>query len=119
MANGQQAFYCLWQDERIRDTLFSLLPSEDICSVRLANTACCNLVTKRLFQRTHLSFTANSFTKPYRVEALSRIGHHIEHLTFSFPHTDATFLPPLITPTPTAPIFTDREHYRSSPKPSD
>lgn len=33
-----------------------------------------------------------------RIQALSRIGHHIEHLTFFFPHSDTTFLPPLIHP---------------------
>ncbi|CAK7211638.1 hypothetical protein SBRCBS47491_001192 [Sporothrix bragantina] len=75
-----------------------MLPKEDICSVRLANSACCNLVTKRLFMRTHLAFTANTFTKNSRVQALSRIGHHIEHLTFYLEHSDATFLPPLLHP---------------------
>ncbi|KAL2143711.1 hypothetical protein VTI28DRAFT_10075 [Corynascus sepedonium] len=98
MATIPQAFYCLWQNEAIREKLFELLPKEDICAVRLANSACCNLVTKRLFLRTHLTFTANSLTKASRIEALSRIGHHIEHLTFYFPHSNATFLPPLIHP---------------------
>ncbi|CAJ2502447.1 Uu.00g098410.m01.CDS01 [Anthostomella pinea] len=98
MATGPQAFFCLWQDGRIRDTLFELLPKEDICNVRLASSACCNLVTKRLFLRTNVTFTANTFTRQSRIQALSRIGHHIHHLTFNFPHTDATFLPPLIHP---------------------
>src|SRR3569833_4190474 len=98
MAGQPQAFYCLWQEESIREKLFDLLPKEDICAVRLANSACCNLVTKRLFLRTTVSFTANTFTKPHRVQALSRIGHHIEHLTFYLAHSDATFLPPLIHP---------------------
>ncbi|KAK4104361.1 hypothetical protein N658DRAFT_419500 [Parathielavia hyrcaniae] len=98
MATSPQAFYCLWQNEAIRERLFEHLPKEDICSLRLANSACCNLVTKRLFLRTHLTFTANSLTKASRIEALSRIGHHIEHLTFYFPHSHATFLPPLIHP---------------------
>ncbi|KAL2258998.1 hypothetical protein VTK26DRAFT_7483 [Humicola hyalothermophila] len=98
MATSPQAFYCLWQGEAIRERLFELLSNEDICALRLANTACCNLVTKRLFMRTHLTFTANSFTRPSRIEALSRIGHHVEHLTFYFPHSNATFLPPLIHP---------------------
>lgn len=98
MAPEPQAFFCLWQDNTIREKLFDLLRKEDICNVRLASSACCNLVTKRLFLRTHLTFTANTFTKQSRVQALSRIGHHIEHLTFYFPHTDATFLPPLIHP---------------------
>lgn len=98
MATSPQAFYGLWQSEAIRDKLFELLSKEDICSVRIANSACCNLVTKRLFIRTNLIFTANTFTKPSRVQALTRIGHHIEHLSFSFTHSDATFLPPLIHP---------------------
>lgn len=98
MALGTKILYCLWQDERIRETLFELLTNDDICAVRSANSACCNLVTRRLFLRTHLTFTASTFTKPSRVQALSRIGHHVEHLTFFLPHSDATFLPPLIHP---------------------
>lgn len=98
MATTPQAFYCLWQQERIREKLFDLLSKEDICHVRLANSACCNLVTKRLFLRTNLTFSSSTFTRQSRVQALSRIGHHIEHLTFYFPHSDATFLPPLIHP---------------------
>jgi hypothetical protein len=98
MATNPQAFYCLWQDQTIREKLFELLPKEDICTVRLANSACCNLVTKRLFLRINLTFSANSLTKANRIVALSRIGHHIEHLTFFFPHSNATFLPPLIHP---------------------
>jgi hypothetical protein len=98
MATSTPAFYSLWQEERIRERLFRYLSKEDICSVRLANSACCNLVTKRLFVRTNLSFTSNTFTRQSRVQALSRIGHHIEHLTFSFPHSESTFLPPLVHP---------------------
>ncbi|KAI0875456.1 hypothetical protein GGS24DRAFT_291714 [Hypoxylon argillaceum] len=98
MAAGPQLFYCLWQDSRIRDALFEELPKADICNVRLASSACCNLVTKRLFLRTHLTFTPNSFTRQTRIQALSRIGHYIEHLTFYLPHSNATFLPPLIHP---------------------
>ncbi|OTA70048.1 hypothetical protein K449DRAFT_360925 [Hypoxylon sp. EC38] len=98
MATGPQAFYCLWQKEQIRERLFELLSKQDICNVRLASSACCNLVTKRLFLRTHLTFSAHTFTRQSRIEALSRIGQHIEHLTFYFPHSDATFLPPLIHP---------------------
>ncbi|KAK3328517.1 hypothetical protein B0T19DRAFT_356669 [Cercophora scortea] len=98
MATSPHAFYSLWKEANIREKLFELLSKEDICAVRVANSACCNLVTKRLFLRVHLTFTANTFTNPFRVQALSRIGHHIEHLTFSFAHSDATFLPPLLHP---------------------
>ncbi|KAK1783463.1 hypothetical protein QBC45DRAFT_399391 [Copromyces sp. CBS 386.78] len=95
----QADFYCLWKDETIRERLFDLLDKGDLCAVRATNSALSSLLTKRLFLRTHLTFTANTFTKQTRICALSRIGHHIEHLTFSFPHSDATFLPPLIHPT--------------------
>ncbi|KAI1657313.1 hypothetical protein F4813DRAFT_85436 [Daldinia decipiens] len=98
MATGPQAFYCLWQKEAIREKLFHLLSKEDICNVRLSSSACCNLVTKRLFLRTHLTFTSGTFTRQSRIEALSRVGQHIEHLTFYFPHSEATFLPPLVHP---------------------
>lgn len=98
MATGPQAFYCLWQKEAIREKLFQLLSKEDICNVRLSSSACCNLVTKRLFLRTHLTFTSSTFTRQSRIEALSKVGQHIEHLTFYFPHSEATFLPPLVHP---------------------
>lgn len=98
MATGPQIFYSLWQDEAIRSRLFGQLSNADLANLRLASSACCNIVTKRLFLRTYVTFTANTFTKPSRVQALSRIGHHIEHLTFHMPHSEATFLPPLIHP---------------------
>lgn len=98
MATENHPFYSLWAQGDIRDRLFTHLSKSDICAVRLSNSACCNLVTRRLFQRVHLTFTPNSFTRPYRVEALARIGHHVEHLTFYMPHSEATFLPPLIHP---------------------
>lgn len=104
MATENHPFYNLWAQGDIRDRLFVHLSKSDICAVRLANSACCNLVTRRLFQRIHLTFTPNSFTRPYRVEALARIGHHVEHLTFYMPHSEATFLPPLIHPSTGAEI---------------
>ncbi|PSR97042.1 hypothetical protein BD289DRAFT_362949 [Coniella lustricola] len=97
-------FYQLWAQGDVRDGLFASLTKSDLCALRLANSACCNVVTRRLFQRIHLTFTANSFTRPYRVEALARIGHHIDSLTFYLPHSEATFLPPLIHPSTGAEI---------------
>ncbi|KAL2891832.1 hypothetical protein HOO65_011190 [Ceratocystis lukuohia] len=100
MASSREAllFYALWRDQDVRERLFLLLSKSDICKVRLANSACCNIITKRLFKRTHITFAANTFTKPYRIQALSRVGHHIEHLTFYFPHSKYTFMAPLIHP---------------------
>ncbi|KAK4463454.1 hypothetical protein QBC42DRAFT_173625 [Cladorrhinum samala] len=98
MTSSALLFYCLWQDDKIREKLFELLSKRDLCALRVANTACCNLLTRRLFIRINVTFTANTFTKPSRVQAFTRIAHHIEHLSFSFPHSNATFLPPLIHP---------------------
>ncbi|KAK7927835.1 hypothetical protein PG985_004833 [Apiospora marii] len=96
MQASAAAFYSLWREDRVRERLFEILDAEDLCHVRLASAACCNLVTKRLFLRITLTFRARTFMQQSRVQALSRIGHHIEHLTFYLPHTKDTFLPPLI-----------------------
>jgi hypothetical protein len=45
-----------------------------------------------------LTFTPSSLTRPFRLEALARIGHHIEHFTFFMPHSASTFLAPLLNP---------------------
>ncbi|KAL7897611.1 hypothetical protein HDV63DRAFT_367722 [Trichoderma sp. SZMC 28014] len=98
MASTEQLFIATLRSDHIKDTLFTYLSIADICAVRKVSSACCNLVTKRLFTRIHVTFTPNTFTRPSRIAALGRIGHHIEHLTFYFAHSDATFLPPLIHP---------------------
>ncbi|KAF7542944.1 hypothetical protein G7Z17_g11141 [Cylindrodendrum hubeiense] len=94
----EQRLVALLRSDHIKDFLLPLLSTEDICAIRQTSSACCNLITKRLFTRIHVSFSASTFTRPARVAALARIGHHIEHLTFYLPHSDATFLPPLIHP---------------------
>ncbi|OAQ62104.1 hypothetical protein VFPPC_14184 [Pochonia chlamydosporia 170] len=98
MSSTEQLFISLLRSDHIKDHLFPNLSTADIASVRQTSSACCNLVTKRLFTRITTTFTSATFTKPSRVAALNRIGHHIEHLTFYMPHSDATFLPPLVHP---------------------
>ncbi|KAM4063928.1 hypothetical protein HRG_007018 [Hirsutella rhossiliensis] len=98
MTASEQLFVTLLRSQTVQDRLFVHLSNADIGAVRAASSACCNLVTKTLFTRIHVTFTAATFTKPSRVAALGRIGHHVEHLTFHVPHSHATFLPPLIHP---------------------
>ncbi|KAL7814674.1 hypothetical protein V8C44DRAFT_363594 [Trichoderma aethiopicum] len=98
MASTQQLFIAMLRSDHIKDSLFPHLATADLCAVRATSSACCNLVTKRLFVRVRVTFTAATFTRPARIAALGRIGHHIEHLTFHFPHSEATFLPPLVHP---------------------
>lgn len=94
----EQQFATLLRSDRFKDHLFPYLSDADIGAIRATSSANCNLVTKRLFTRVHVSFSSHTFTKQSRLSALARIGHHIEHLTFTLPHTEATFLPPLIHP---------------------
>lgn len=98
MASREQLFLALLRSDHIKDHLLPHLSTSDLCALRQSSSACCNLLTKRVFTRVHVTFTANTFTKPCRVSALGRIGQHIEHFTFNFPHSQTTFLPPLIHP---------------------
>ncbi|KAF5651189.1 hypothetical protein F52700_94 [Fusarium sp. NRRL 52700] len=97
-SSTEQLFLAILRSDHIKDSLLPHLSSNDLCNIRQSSSACCNLLTKRIFTRLHVSFSASTFTKSARVAALARIGHHIEHLTFYFPHSEATFLPPLIHP---------------------
>ncbi|GKT90573.1 hypothetical protein Ct61P_08423 [Colletotrichum tofieldiae] len=101
MAALPTPFYCLWQKEHssLGSKVLDLLPKRDLASLRLASSACCNIATKPLFKRIRVTFSANTFTKQSRIQALARVGHHVEHLHFHFAHSDATFLPPLVHPT--------------------
>lgn len=98
MASSEQLLISVLRSEHIKDHLFPHLSTADICALRQTSSANCNLLTKGLFTRVHVSFNASTFTKAHRVNALARIGHHIEHLTFYLAHSEATFLPPLIHP---------------------
>ncbi|KAG5656366.1 hypothetical protein KAF25_004642 [Fusarium avenaceum] len=97
-SSAEQLFLAVLRSEHIKNALLPHLSTTDLCNIRQSSSACCNLLTKRLFTRIHISFSASTFTKSARVAALARIGHHVEHLTFYFPHSDATFLPPLVHP---------------------
>lgn len=98
MANASSAFLRVWRNDGLRSVLLSHMDTESICALRLTASEYCELTTRALFTRTRLTFTPSALSRPSRLEALSRIGHHIEHLTFSMPHSSATFLPPLINP---------------------
>lgn len=98
MANSSPILLHLWRDDGIRSALLSHLDTASICALRLTQFEFCELTTPNLFTRTRLTFTPSALTRPSRLEALARIGSHIEHLTFSMPHNEATFLPPLLNP---------------------
>ncbi|MCJ1253655.1 hypothetical protein MMC24_001467 [Lignoscripta atroalba] len=92
------AFLRFWWTDRTRDTFLSYLPKDELSSVRLV----CNDFGIRaapfLFNDFAITFRASIFTKPARMAALDRIGHHVRTLTFTMPHGPETFLPPLLDP---------------------
>ena len=98
MATSIPTFLNIWGNDKIRACILSQLDEEALCTLRLTSSECCRLTTPILFTRTRLTFTPSALTRPSRVQALCRIGHHIQHLTFSMPHTESTFLPPLLNP---------------------
>ncbi|KAL3422485.1 hypothetical protein PVAG01_06641 [Phlyctema vagabunda] len=98
MATANPQFFRLWRDNSVRSSILSHMDNEAICSLRLTNSELSELTTKPLFTRTRLTLTPSALTRSSRVEALSRIGQHIEHLTFNMPHLPSTFLPPLLNP---------------------
>lgn len=51
-----------------------------------------------MFREVTVNFDASCFSRQVRIAALGRIGHYVKKFTFSMPHTDDTFLPPLINP---------------------
>ncbi|KAI4171993.1 MAG: hypothetical protein LQ343_003902 [Gyalolechia ehrenbergii] len=97
MASGS-TFLRLWLTDRARDTMLSFLPKEDLPSFRLACHDFSVRAAPLLYQDTDITFRASTFTKPARMAALDRIGHHIRTLTFSMVHSPNTFLPPLLDP---------------------
>ncbi|TVY49763.1 hypothetical protein LOCC1_G000631 [Lachnellula occidentalis] len=98
MAHASPILLHLWRDDGVRSALLSHMDTASICTLRLTQFEFCELTTPALFTRTRLTFTPSALIRPSRLEALSRIGPHIEHLTFSMPHSEATFLPPLLNP---------------------
>lgn len=98
MSSSEQLFLAMLRSQHIREHLLPHLSVEDKCALRRASSACCNLLTKPIFTRITVTFTSSTFTRASRVEALGRVGQHVEHLTFHFAHSDATFLPPLVHP---------------------
>lgn len=98
MADFNPPLLRICRDEKIRRRIISHLSTHDLCSLRQTSCAFSNMVTKVLFAKVRLTFSPSSLSRQCRIEALGRIGHHIEHFTFSMHHSDATFLPPLLNP---------------------
>lgn len=90
-------FLRFWANDQTRERLLDFLPTEDLPSFRLVCYDFGTRAAPHLFKELTVTFRANTFTKPARVAALARIGHHVKTLHFQMPHTPDTFLPPLIS----------------------
>ncbi|KAF7925286.1 hypothetical protein BELL_0243g00140 [Botrytis elliptica] len=98
MATTNPTINRLWRSQNIITNILTHLDTSSQCSLRLVSTEICGLITSEIFIRTRITFTPTSLTRPSRLEALSRIGKYIQHLIFYMPHSNATFLPPLLNP---------------------
>ena len=74
------------------------MEQEDLPSFRLACHDFSTRAAPSLFEYLTVTFKPSTFTKPARMEALSRIGRHVKTLTFHMPHDSITSLPPIIDP---------------------
>ncbi|KAF2839332.1 hypothetical protein M501DRAFT_1011191 [Patellaria atrata CBS 101060] len=91
-------FLRFWLQEDCRDAFLSAVDKEDLPNIRLV---CHDFATRAapvLFDDMSITFRASTFTRPARMAALERIGHHVKTVSFNAPHTPEAFLPPLIDP---------------------
>ena len=92
------AFARFWQTDLTREPFLEQLTKDELCSLRLLSRGIAEDVGAVLFKTIEIQFNVSSFTRRPRMLALESIGHHTRHLRFVLPHSDATFLPPLIDP---------------------
>jgi len=97
MSSGS-AFLRFWWTDNTRNAFLSHVAKDDLHSVRLACHDFSVRAAPLLFREVAVTFRPSSFTKPARMAALQRIGHHIETFQFNMSHGPETFLPPLLDP---------------------
>ena len=92
------AFARFWQTDLTREAFLEYAKQDDLCSLRLVSREIAEDVATKLFKTLTVNFDIGSFTRRSRMLGLDSIGYHVKHLQFVLPHSDATFLPPLIDP---------------------
>ena len=92
-------FLQFWWTDVTRDAFLSVAPREDLQSLRLVCHDFDERVAPHLFKDLSINFRSTTFTKPARMAALDRIGHHVRALSCTMAHGPETFLPPLIDAT--------------------
>lgn len=92
------AFLRFWLSDNCRENLLAHVEKEDLPNFRLVCHDFSTRAAPGLFESLTVTFKPSTFTKPARMEALSRIGRHVSIFTFHMPHGPNTFLPPIIDP---------------------
>jgi hypothetical protein len=96
--SDSSTFLKFWLTDRCREHLISSLPKQDLANLRLVCHDFSARAAPNLFEDLQITFRPGVLTRPARLAALDRLGHHVKHLTFSIPHTTESSLPPLIHP---------------------
>ncbi|KAF1993871.1 hypothetical protein P154DRAFT_449015 [Amniculicola lignicola CBS 123094] len=91
-------FLRLWMNDACRENVLAHIEQEDLPNFRLTCLDFSNRAAPYLFEYMTVTFKPSAFTKPARMEALSRIGRHVKTFTFYMPHGPETSLPPIIDP---------------------
>jgi hypothetical protein len=96
--SDSSTFLKFWLTDRCRENLISALPKQDLANLRLVCHDFSARAAPTLFEDLRITFRPGVLTRPARLAALDRVGHHVKHLAFSIPHTAESSLPPLIHP---------------------
>ncbi|RYN80043.1 hypothetical protein AA0117_g3156 [Alternaria alternata] len=91
-------FLRFWLNDTCRDNVLDHMEPEDLSNFRLVCHDFSSKAAPRLFEKMTVTFKTSTFSKPARLEALSRIGRHVKTFTFHMPHGPDTCLPPIIDP---------------------
>ncbi|KAK0354697.1 hypothetical protein LTR02_008688 [Friedmanniomyces endolithicus] len=91
-------FLKFWLEDRCRDTFLSYLPKDDLSTLRLVGHDFSVRAAPALLSDLSITFKTGTFTRPAKLAALDRLGFYVKTLRFNVPHTQETFLPPLVEP---------------------
>lgn len=92
------SFLEFWNTDKCRGKLAHLLARSDLLTLRLVCHGISERVTDQSFSSVDITFRTRTFSRPVRLAALQRIGHHMKEVTFHLPKNMDTTLPPLIDP---------------------
>ncbi|TKX19088.1 hypothetical protein C1H76_8754 [Elsinoe australis] len=94
--SSNSTFLRFWHSEECRETFLSFLDQTDLSVLRLVSLDLSNRLAARCFQQITCTFRVNTFAKQSRIQALRRIGRHVETFKLVLPYNFDHVLPPLI-----------------------